>query len=631
VWFNNHYQFMSSLWQTYAVRFDAKSALIGKHLERARSVTDHTGSVDFFRAAENSREKKVHEDGTVTYPENQRQSGRFRHTKGFTQWGNKAEGDYNAHASDPAGLRLAWAVGGDRWAHEGYKLWRSNLCSDDLDGTRQLCAPKPDEQRHVSQNIFNLIDLALWDRDWYGRLKCREGDPLRKPCWNQQHQTHTNSNEDQLHTNADVLRDMVSDLGSMDWATGTTPLWNPLWPTRYHQLGLSANSEWLESIGEKWRSDHIGIYHKNSSPALAALLTLENNDPQYLTRFYYLFSKYPYNVYRNPGHPYHGFGLGPGELDDMHYPLQWPCYLHALLQMDVRIPDLKWSGQYPAHPHYVIIAHDVEPDHENTDVALRRYMDNGEDPGLGDRPVPGTGSLPVYAGGPATKLDVPHTDAAFLLAIKSWFNMASCGDTSLTATYELVRAEGYTHGMTSERSKRTVLRFPVCKTSSLGVSAYYFSRSKTYEMPYNMNGDPEVVFLPASDNPRSLNTNSSSMLPIGAQPVTLSFKTDLTNSSRNIPISIRLTDKYGVASIDTCLHQGITLLPREGLPVELTSERAPYRLDVYSSYAERSDLGSVKLEVLSGDLLMAASDRDLCEVLKRITSQSSLEYEPCPR
>jgi hypothetical protein len=628
VWFNNHYQFMHSMWQTYAVRFDASRTVMNDFLSRARTVTDHYSSVDF--AWDSIPNGKV--------PPQKRGPGGFRHTRGPTHWGNKEGIDINAHASDPAGLRLAWVIGGDRWAKEAFTLWVEQL--KNVSGIRQKGSMNGLENRHHSQNLFNAIDLLNWDlrvsekafhtqirnNEWV--VKDHVNSITQLDTWRGYLLSPHQSDHCFDSSNPCCRGNLVAGLDSFGTDCSTSALYNPLWPIYFAQLeGTPSGRPWLDRIGQLWDKDSIGIYHKNASPALAALLATVKNRPDLLTQFYYLFSKYPLNVYRNPGHKNHAFGVGPGDLGDMHYPLQWPYYLSAIRHFNVRIPSMDWRGQYPYGTTNVLIV-DTVSQRDSLDLELFSYKDNNPDP---TSHTPLIGSL--YAGCYPFMSFTPSTLKNEFIAdsIHKCTAVCSMGFRSLSTSSSI-------NPVTFERSRSDVVRIPVrCSVFDQGTTGQQpcyirvinLTVAGVSQHPYNSLGLPETMLIKSGNTSWSLHSSSSFMQPISADTVHLIIRYD-TNIGHNAPpVTIRIFDRFNRERLNKSHLGGAEPLGFNTDTIALDQHSAPFSLYIYSAYSWASSNALVKVAALNGGILVGRTEKDLCEVVKRLVSDSPYGTGPC--
>jgi len=636
VWFNNHYQFMHSMWQTYAVRFDADRQLMGEFLGRTRAVTDHYSSVDFV----------WHSASTAG-------TGRFRHTRGPTHWGNKTDVQYNNHGTDPAGLRLAWAVGGDRWCKEAYMLWRNETCG--VNGVVHTDDQSPGQLRHLSQNYFNIIDAFNWDPSFASMTDCTQPSQEAKgklkesldklihlsdwKGWTKQCSTavgedHSTQQATNCCTHTGVEATCCTEDGAyyqseLMIGCATPIFWNPLWPEELHGFDPGYAAPVLDTIQKKWDNEGIGTYHKNASPALAALLATEHDRPDLLTRFFYLFSKYPLNVFRDPGHTYHGFGIGPGDLGDMHYPVQWPYYLKAIRDFNVRIPSKDWIGQYPSGTFNLLVV-DTMMKRDSLDLSFFKYLDNTE-------------FLSVSS--PITTLFEGH--AAFTLVaqppslaqndvsgVPAKIHSSTTDDDKVTSS-RLLSSTAAVEPTTMERSKCDIVRIPLKRRTPQCEIRVINMNPGHPRQRYNAHGLPEAAFLKGGpQGTLTLHSGTSYLQPIGDDTVTITFTISAWNSNNvhnghNLhPTSIRLIDRYDRERLNKSYLAGATTLTDT---VELDQASAPFRWYVNTSYDLKSSVTNVNISIedINCGVLVAAKERDLCELLNRLVPDSPYRDRPC--
>jgi hypothetical protein len=296
VWINSHYQHITATWQAWGLNGDQRL------LQLARVYTDNYASIGQIRY------DKAIDEGDPNDPKRRASiryhwPGGFYHCKALLPWGsrsyeNKAMDTDAAlwgHWPDPSALLAAWLYDADRWAKDGYDLWRSQVRLSRT-GTRR-------EMNHTLVQAMTLYDYeptpALLS-DIEGLLfgveqpgKGRVGGLLSQPLPQQE----------------------------------PGPLWSPVWLTRAYRL-FPDNQQLRDFIVTSANSTNLsitGIW----TLALSATAWEITGDPKYLQRHAESMAFIRQMIVRDPTGWWEGYGLAPGATGDNWFAVQWYQFVKA--------------------------------------------------------------------------------------------------------------------------------------------------------------------------------------------------------------------------------------------------------------------------------------------------------------
>ncbi|MGD9720904.1 MAG: hypothetical protein AB7O59_23420 [Pirellulales bacterium] len=309
-WTNNHYQHVSTAWRLYALHGDPRL------LDWARTCTDtysSIGQVRYDSMAGHTDGKGDHYPGPTIKFHN---PGSFYHCKGLAPWGlrdygmdrSDADAGLRGHWPDPSGLLYAWLYDANRWAKDGYDLWRKHLDFHTTGANREInCSLLHAMTAHEYQPADDLL----------AAIKAMS----------------------QSLRNVPILKQKPG------------PIWEPTWMSRYYEM-FPEDEEFkaylLKSV------DELGLRNEGIwTLALSATAYRITGDDKYLRRHGASLLRLQRNVFYDP-HPdkrWDRYGLAPSPSRDGHFMLQWHRFLYALRQ--AKIESLEAMG-VPAEPgHYL--------------------------------------------------------------------------------------------------------------------------------------------------------------------------------------------------------------------------------------------------------------------------------------
>jgi hypothetical protein len=285
VWQNSHYHQVGNAWQMW-FRSDTPELL-----RWARIFSDHyrnVSTINYTTLDENGRSPlKFHRPGAMY------------HCKGCTPWGSEAEGmarhDTHAatwgHWTDPDAHLWAWQMDAEPRAKDLYDLWLGSVKRWGIlsSGVRR-------EANNTLAMACNAYE-ATWDADFLPAihglgLSLRTAEPLEKQF--------------------------------------PGPLWHPLWMNRYYHL--TRDPDYIPFILKYARYPSLGDTWTLGLSALAYELS---GDATYLTQHMSSLKNLPRTLYQDPGHPYDGYGKGPGPLGFRWGEMAWGPFLKALQEAGI--------------------------------------------------------------------------------------------------------------------------------------------------------------------------------------------------------------------------------------------------------------------------------------------------------
>lgn len=304
VWNNNHYEHCSTSWRLFALNGDARM------LTWARTCTDTFASVGMVRYdkqwdrdADNPQRRpsiKYHKPGS------------FFHCKGLVPWGGRDYGmdkdDVDAsdwgHWIDPSALLLAWLIDANRWALDGYQLWRTNLKT-----------PTHSTPREINNTLVHLIQAYEFQPD------------------------------EQLLELIRAIRAFLTEQPILARRPG--PIWEPSWLSRYSEL-FPDDEEFRNYLVQS--ADEVGTGDEGSwSLALSASAYRITGDQKYLLRHGATLERVQRQLFRdaNRDKRWEGYGVAPGPGRDRHAMLQWHRFRGALAQAKLnKLPVPEEPGHY---------------------------------------------------------------------------------------------------------------------------------------------------------------------------------------------------------------------------------------------------------------------------------------------
>lgn len=306
VWSNNHYQHVSTSWRLFALNGDARL------LDWARTSTDNYGSIgqvryDGLRGRTDGR--GMHHPGPAVKFHN---PGAFYHCKGLVPWGardfgmdsNDTDSGLIGHWPDPSSLLLAWLIDADRWAKDGYDLWR-----------KEVKLPRTGARREINTTLVHAITAYEYE-----------------------------PNEATLAS----IKGMATGLRSMPILEQRPgPLWEPTWLSRYHEL-VPDDEDFNKYIITS--ADSVGVMAENMlSLALSATAYRITQDEKYLRQHAGTLSRAARSLFQDPvaDKRWDQYGFAPGPGRDRQFMLQWHRFRAALLEAKITsLPAPEEPGQY---------------------------------------------------------------------------------------------------------------------------------------------------------------------------------------------------------------------------------------------------------------------------------------------
>ncbi|HEX3726670.1 MAG TPA: hypothetical protein VHV08_10525 [Pirellulales bacterium] len=306
VWTNNHYQHVSTSWRLASLSSDERL------WEWARICSDYYASVgqvryDPLQGYVDGREVR-HAGPEVKY----HHPGAFWHCKAFVPWGGRDYGmdtddvdaDLIGHWPDPSSLLLAWLLDANRWAKDGYDLWRS-----------QVKFPTRGTRREINTTLVHAITAYEY--------------------------------EPKAETLA-AIKGMARSLSEVPLEQQRPgPLWEPTWLSRYHELAPDdeAFNKYIVASADAVGVGVEGIW----SLALSATAYQITKKDDYLKRHAGTLARAARQVFYDPDPDkrWDRYGFGPGPDRDHHFMLQWPRFCAALKEAHLdSLPPPDEPGQY---------------------------------------------------------------------------------------------------------------------------------------------------------------------------------------------------------------------------------------------------------------------------------------------
>jgi hypothetical protein len=201
-------------------------------------------------------------------------------------------------------LLFAWLFDANRWAKDGYDLWRANV-------------------RFPTRGTRREINTTL---------------------------VHAITAEEYEHNDATVeaIKGMAASLASVPIVEQKPgPIWEPTWLSRYHELFPEdeAFNKYLVAS-----ADAVGVgIEAIWSLALCATAYRITGNEDYLRRHAGTLSRAARQVFYDPDPDkrWDRYGFGPGPDRDHHFLLQWPRFAAALRDAKIdSLPALEESGHY---------------------------------------------------------------------------------------------------------------------------------------------------------------------------------------------------------------------------------------------------------------------------------------------
>lgn len=296
VWINSHYQHITATWQAWGLNGDQRL------LQLARVYTDNYASIGQIRYDKGVSEADPNDPNrrpSVRY----HWPGGFYHCKALLPWGTRSfeteATDTDAalwgHWPDPSALLWAWYYDADRWAKDGYDLWRSQVRLSRT-GTRR-------EMNHTLVQALTLYDYEPTD-ELLGDIKGMLFG-IERP-------------DGKLA--AGLLSQSLA-------AQQPGPLWSPVWLTRAYHLfpdDQRLRDFILKSANETGLSI-TGIW----TLALSATAWEITGDPKYLQRHAASMAYIRQAIVRDPTGWWEGYGLGSGATGDDWFAVQWYQFVKA--------------------------------------------------------------------------------------------------------------------------------------------------------------------------------------------------------------------------------------------------------------------------------------------------------------
>ncbi len=296
VWINSHYQHVTATWQAWGLNGDQRL------LQLARVYTDNYGSIGQIRYDKAINEGDPNEPkrrASVRY----HWPGGFYHCKALLPWGSRSYEDDAmdtdaalwGHWPDPSALLSAWLYDADRWAKDGYDIWRSQVRLSRT-GTRR-------EMNQTLVQAMNLYDYEPTDEllsDIKGLLF-----GIEQPG-----------------------KGLVSGLLSQPLQLQEPgPLWSPVWLTRAYHLFPNDQRlrEYIVKSANETNLSITGIW----TLALSATAWEITRDPKYLERHAGSMATIRQMIVRDPTGWWEGYGLAPGATGDNWFAVQWYHFVKA--------------------------------------------------------------------------------------------------------------------------------------------------------------------------------------------------------------------------------------------------------------------------------------------------------------
>ena len=305
VWNNNHYQHVSTSWRLAAL--NPSWAL----WEWARLSTDNYASIgqvryDSLRGYLDG--DGVHRPGpSVKF----HLPGAFWHCKGLVPWGcrdygmdrDDSDANLTGHWPDPSALLWAWLLDGNRWAKDGYDLWRANVKFPD-GGTR----------REINTSLVHAITTYEYEPD------------------------------EKTLVGIKAMARSLSSVPIQQQRPG--PIWEPTWLSRYHELvpDDEAFNKYLITCADTLGLSDEGIW----TLALSATAYRITKNDAYLRRHAGTLARAVRGVFKDQAadQRWRDYGFGPGPIRDGHFMLQWHRFRAALA--DAKIDSLP-APEEPGH------------------------------------------------------------------------------------------------------------------------------------------------------------------------------------------------------------------------------------------------------------------------------------------
>jgi hypothetical protein len=310
VWNNNHYQHVSTSWRLAALQGDPRL------WDWARLCSDNYASIGQVRYDK----MKGHLDGKDDLhpgPEVKfHRPGAMWHCKAFVPWGgrdygmdsNDEDANLTGHWPDPSGLLLAWLLDGNRWAKDGYDLWR-----------RSVKFPNRGTRREVNTTLVHAITAYEYEPDEIAQLAIKGmAESMRSVPITEQH---------------------------------PGPIWEPTWLSRYyeHAPDDEAFKKYVVASADAIAVGSEGIW----SLALSATAYQITKDDEYLKRHAGQLARATRQLFHDPDPDkrWDKYGFGPGPDRDHHFLMQWPRFAYALREAKIdSLPVPDEPGQYFCGP-----------------------------------------------------------------------------------------------------------------------------------------------------------------------------------------------------------------------------------------------------------------------------------------
>ncbi len=310
VWNNNHYQHVSTSWRLAALDGDPRL------WAWARLCSDNYASIGQVRYdALRGHVDGNHEDraGPAIKYHN---PGAFWHCKALVPWGgrdygmdtNDADSELVGHWPDPSGLLFAWLMDANRWAKDGYDLWRKNVKF-----------PTRGTKREINTTLVHAITAYEYE-----------------------------GSEETLT----AIKGMARSLSSVPIdEQHPGPLWEPTWLSRYYDLAPDDEGfkEYLLASADAVGVANEGIW----SLALSATAYQITGKDEYLRRHAGTLARTARQVFYDPDPDkrWDKYGFGPGPNRDHHFMLQWPRFALALREAKIdSLPAPDEPGHYFCGP-----------------------------------------------------------------------------------------------------------------------------------------------------------------------------------------------------------------------------------------------------------------------------------------
>lgn len=318
VWVNSHYQHITATWNAWGLNGDQRL------LQLARVYTDNYASIGQIRY------DKVMDEADPENPARRpgiryHAPGGFYHCKALLPWGSRS---YETKATDsdaalwghwpePSALLWAWLYDADRWAKDGYDLWRERLRIEPV-GPR----------REFNTSLVHVINAYEYD-----------------------------PSEERLQLVKDLLFGKVRPgrgfrgglLSQPLPAQNPGPLFSPQWLSKAYDL-FPENQELREFIVRSADEADV-IINGCWTLSLSATAWKITKDPKYLTRHAASMALVRQMLVRDPTGHWEGYGLSPGPIFDNWFALQWHEFVWAWRAAELGAPIApEEPGTYLASP-----------------------------------------------------------------------------------------------------------------------------------------------------------------------------------------------------------------------------------------------------------------------------------------